>query len=155
MTQSEFVKAFGSVFENTPSIAEQAWHQQPFRDLDTLHQTMVTLVAQMSEDAQLNLIRAHPDLGSRMQMAPASVQEQSSIGLDRLSPQEYEQFQTLNMAYQTKFSFPFVMAIKGHAKEGILSAFTQRLDNAPVNEQRRALLEIGKIAYFRLNDLID
>ena len=74
MSQAEFVAAFGSVFEDTPSLAEQTWHHCPFTDLAHLHQTMVTLVDQLSPDAQLVLIRAHPDLGSRVHMAPASVQ---------------------------------------------------------------------------------
>ena len=155
MTQSKFVTAFGEVFEDTPSIAEQAWYQRPFLDLTHLHQTMVALVEQMSEDAQLALIRAHPDLGSRVKMALASVQEQTSVGLDRLSPAEYQQFQTLNTTYQNKFGFPFIMAVKGQTKETILAAFAQRLQNTSTQEQHQALLEITKIAHFRLNDLLD
>ena len=154
MTCSEFVAAFGKVFEDTPSIAVQAWPQRPFLDLAHLYQIMTTLVAQMSEEAQLALIRAHPDLGSRVQMAPASVQEQTDVGLNCLSPKEYEQFQSLNTAYQNKFGFPFIMAVKGQTKETILAAFNQRLDNAYSQEQQQALLEISKIARFRLNDLV-
>lgn len=155
MTQAEFVAALGDVFEHTPKIATQAWHQRPFTDVATLHQTMVALVEQMSEPAQLDLIRAHPDLGSRVHMATASVQEQTSVGLNRLSPSEYEQFQTLNTTYQTKFGFPFIMAIRGQTKDEILAAFTQRLQNTPASEHQRALSEIKKIARFRLDDLCD
>ena len=155
MSQAEFVAAFGSVFEDTPSIAEQSWYQRPFLDVADLHQAMVTLVEQMSEESQLDLIQAHPDLGSRVHMAPASVQEQTSIGLNRLSPTEYEQFKTLNTTYQTKFGFPFITAVRNQTKETILGEFTQRLQNTLANEQKRALLEIGKIARFRLDDLLD
>lgn len=155
MTQAEFVTALGDVFEDTPSIATQAWHQRPFTNVANLHQTMVALVEQMSETVQLDLIRAHPDLGSRVHMAAASVQEQTSVGLDRLRPSEYEQFQTLNTTYQTKFGFPFIMAIKGQTKEEILAAFTQRLQNTPASEHQQALAEIRKIARFRLDDLCD
>jgi 2-oxo-4-hydroxy-4-carboxy-5-ureidoimidazoline decarboxylase len=154
ITQSEFVNILGSVFEDTSSIAEQAWHQQPFADVTHLHQTMVNIVEQMPEAAQLDLIRAHPDLGSRVQMAPASVQEQTSVGLDRLSPSEYEQFQKLNTTYQAKFGFPFIMAVTGQTKDAILAAFAERLHNAPIYEQQQALLEIGKIARFRLDALL-
>ena len=154
MTQPEFVQAFGEVFEDTPDIAKQVWHQRPFVDLSNLHHAMMALVEQMPEAAQLALIRAHPDLGSRVKMAPASVQEQTSVGLDQLSPQEYERFQTLNSAYQAKFGFPFIMAVKGQTRESILIAFTQRLQNAVSDEQKQALAEIGKIAHFRLSDLM-
>lgn len=154
MTQAEFVAIFGAIVEDTPSIAEQTWHQRPFLDLASLHQTMIILVEQMSKENQLELICAHPDLGSRVTMAPASMQEQTCVGLDRLSPEDYDQFQTLNAAYQTKFGFPFIMAIKGSNKETILAAFTKRLQNNPTIERQRALLEIGKIAQFRLEALI-
>ncbi|MEM1253042.1 MAG: 2-oxo-4-hydroxy-4-carboxy-5-ureidoimidazoline decarboxylase [Cyanobacteria bacterium P01_H01_bin.21] len=154
MTQTEFVTAFGSVFEDTPSLVEQTWHHRPFTDLAHLHQTMVTLVNQLSQAAQLALLRAHPDLGSRVQMAPASVQEQTSVGLNNLSSAEYKKFQTLNKSYQTKFGFPFIMAVKGQTKEAILTAFDQRLQNFSARERQQALLEIIKIARFRLNDLI-
>lgn len=154
MEQSEFVKVFGCVFEDTPIIAEQVWQYRPFADLADLHHAMMTLVEQMSESAQLALIRVHPSLGSRVQMAPASVQEQTSIGLNQLDPQEYERFQTLNNAYQAKFGFPFIMAVKGQSKESILAAFTQRLQNSVSEEQQCALTEIGKIARFRLADLV-
>ena len=154
MTQTEFVTAFGSVFEDTPILAEQTWHHRPFTNLAHLHQTMVTLVNQLPQAAQLALIRAHPDLGSRVQMAPASVQEQASVGLNNLSPAEYEKFQTLNKSKQTKFGFPFIMAVKGQTKEAILTAFDRRLQNSSARERQQAVLEIAKIACFRLNDLI-
>ncbi|EKU97413.1 OHCU decarboxylase [Leptolyngbya sp. PCC 7375] len=154
MTQPAFVQVFGSVFENTPSIAAQTWHHRPFLDLASLHQAMVTLVEQMPEDEQLTLIRAHPDLGSRVQMAPVSVQEQTSVGLDRLSPAEYGQFQQLNATYQTKFGFPFIMAVKGQTKAAILIAFAKRLNHTTVREKQQAILEIEKIARLRLEDLL-
>lgn len=154
MTQSEFVTVFGAVFEDTPAIAEQTWYQRPFLDLADLHQTMVALVDQMPATAQLALINAHPDLGSRVHMASASVQEQTSVGLDRLNPSEYQQFQTLNTTYRNKFGFPFIMAVKGQTKETILTAFAQRLQNTSTQEHQQALLEIAKIARLRLNDLL-
>ncbi len=153
MTQAEFVAALGSVFEDTPSIAEQTWHQRPFVDLPHLHQTMVNIVEQMPEEAQLELIQAHPDLGSSVQMASDSVQEQASVGLDQLSPSEYGQWQQLNTAYRGKFGFPFIMAVTGQTKETILAAFATRVHHTPVVEQQQALLEIGKIAHFRLDKL--
>lgn len=155
MTQPEFVQVFGSVFEDTPSIAAQAWHRRPFLDLASLYQAMITLVEQMPEDDLLTLIRAHPDLGSRVQMAPASVQEQTSVGLDRLSPAEYGRFQQLNNTYQTKFDFPFIMAVKGQTKEVILAAFAERLNHTAAREKQQAILEIEKIARFRLEALFN
>jgi 2-oxo-4-hydroxy-4-carboxy-5-ureidoimidazoline decarboxylase len=154
MSQQSFVEALGAVFEDTPAIAHKAWELRPFGDVTDLHQKMVAVVNAMNREDQLALIRAHPDLGSKAKMADASVQEQAGVGLDRLTPQEFERFQTLNQTYKNKFDFPFIIAVKNHTKTSILEAFDQRLQNAIGAEITQALTEITQIAQFRLLDLI-
>jgi 2-oxo-4-hydroxy-4-carboxy-5-ureidoimidazoline decarboxylase len=154
MTEAEFVEALGAVFEETPAIARQAWSDRPFADITDLHQKMADVVKAMSKEEQLALIRAHPDLGSRTKMAEASVQEQAGLGLDRLTPEEYEQFQALNQAYKAKFKIPFIVAVKNHTKTSILIEFDRRLQNTVDAERERAIAEIIKIAQFRLLDLV-
>ncbi|HEY9761592.1 MAG TPA: 2-oxo-4-hydroxy-4-carboxy-5-ureidoimidazoline decarboxylase [Trichocoleus sp.] len=150
MDQAAFTEALGAVFEDTPAIAHQAWYQRPFPTAESLHHCMIEIVQSMPLADQLTLIRAHPDLGSRVQMADASVQEQTSVGLDRLTPEEHACFLSLNQNYRTKFGFPFIMAVAGQSKKQILTAFAERLDHAQSTEIRQALQEIGKIAWFRL-----
>jgi 2-oxo-4-hydroxy-4-carboxy-5-ureidoimidazoline decarboxylase len=154
MSQEEFVKILGAVFEDMPAIARRVWHQRPFADVTQLHQSMVEIVKNMSRDRQLTLIRAHPDLGSKAKMAQASVQEQAGVGLDRLTLQEYDRFQSLNQAYKDKFGIPFIVAVKNHTKTSILEAFERRLENTVDVEMARAIAEIGEIARFRLLALI-
>lgn len=154
MSQDEFVQALGAVFEETPTIAHQVWHRRPFATVSELHQQMVAVVSAMSQPQQLALIRAHPDLGSKAKMAKASVQEQSGLGLDRLTPEEYAQFQSLNNAYKNRFGFPFIVAVKNHTKATILEAFDRRLQNSFAQEITQALAEIAEIARFRLLDLV-
>lgn len=150
MSQEEFVAALGAIFEETPAIAYQAWEKRPFADVASLHQQMVDVVKAMSRDEQLALIRVHPDLGSKAKMAEASVQEQSGVGLERLNPEEYERFQGLNRMYKEKFSFPFIVAVRNHTKNSILTAFEHRLENTVDQEFEQALTEIFQIAHFRL-----
>lgn len=154
MSQKEFVAVLGTVFEETPTIAAEAWNHRPFRDVANLHQTMSRIVNELSQDEQLALIRAHPDLGSRARMAEASVQEQSGVGLDRLSMEEYDRFHSLNHVYRKTFGFPFIIAVKNHTKTSILATFEQRLQNNPDTEQQQALTEIAQIARFRLDNLV-
>ena len=155
MSQKEFTEALGEIWEETPQIARQAWHNKPFKDLNALHQAMVAVVDSMSEAEQLTLIKAHPDLGSKAKMAEASVQEQAGVGLDRLSESEYQRFQLLNQAYKDKFDFPFIIAVKEHTKESILQAFETRLESDIKREKQQALTEIGKIARLRLESLVN
>lgn len=150
MSQSEFTEALGSIFEHTPEIAAEAWRSRPFADVQNLHQVMVAIVLQMSDAEQLKLICAHPDLGSRFKMAEASVQEQSTVGLDQLSAAEYDRFQNLNQNYKEKFSFPFIIAVRNHTKDSILAAFEQRLQNNLEVEKQTAIAEIIEIARWRL-----
>ncbi len=154
MSQAEFVAALGAVFEDSPAIAQIAWYNRPFTSVSDLHQQMVKVVSYLSPENELALIQAHPDLGSRATMAEASVKEQAGAGLNQLSPQEYEQFQTLNQAYTEKFGFPFIIAVKNHTKASILAAFPSRLENSATQERQQALAEIMAIARFRLNKLV-
>ncbi len=154
LSQAAFVETLGAIFEDTPTIAAQTWHQRPFQTIDNLHQKMVAVVESLSPDAQLALIQAHPDLGSRLKMAEASVQEQAGVGLDRLTPEEYDRFHHLNQSYKAKFGFPFIIAVRNHTKASILEAFQRRLENTTEDEKQQALAEIYQIARFRLTDAI-
>lgn len=155
MGQDRFVGLLGTVFEETPGIAKQVWSERPFENISDLHQKMVTIVEHMPLSEKLDLINAHPQLGSKHQMAVASVQEQTSVGLDQISQPMYQRLSQLNTDYQKKFGFPFVMAIKGQTRETVLTEFENRLHRSQEDELKQALLEIAKIARLRLNDLID
>jgi len=154
LSQAEFVATLGSIFEDTPAIASQTWHQRPFQTVDELHQQMVAVVEALSPEAQLELIQAHPDLGSRLKMAEASVQEQACVGFDRLTPEEYDRFHHLNQSYKAKFGFPFIIAVRNHTRATILAAFERRLEHTAEAEKQQALAEIYQIARFRLTDAL-
>lgn len=154
LTQAQFVDLLGPIFEETPAIAQKTWTHRPFTSRLELHKTMVAIVEAMPPADQLALVQAHPELATRAKMAAASVQEQSSTGLNQLEAAEYERFQALNQAYLEKFGFPFVMAVKGQDKASILAAFEGRVGNEKGEEMARSLQEISKIAGFRLQALI-
>ncbi|MDJ1176440.1 2-oxo-4-hydroxy-4-carboxy-5-ureidoimidazoline decarboxylase [Roseofilum capinflatum] len=152
MSQGEFVETLGSVFEDTPKIAAQTWHKRPFGDREHLYQSLISQMLELSEAEKMALIQAHPNLGSRLKMAPDSIAEQAGAGLDQLSTEEYDRFVALNQAYKQKFGFPFIMAVKGQTKEAILAAFEVRLNHDRQVERERSLEEIAKIVQFRLGD---
>lgn len=155
MSQTEFVEVFGGVFEHTPDIALQAWTKCPFVDVEDLHQQMVAIIHEISAEKQLRLICAHPELGSKVKMAEASINEQAGVGLDKMNAAEYESFQILNQSYKNKFGFPFIVAVKNHNKTSILRLFESRLQNSIEEEKQQALKEIAEIGKFRLMSLVD
>ena len=156
--RDEFTDAAGFAFENSPWIAAEAWEKRPFESVDDLHAAMVAVVAQAPREKQIALIVAHPDLAGRVaregRLTPASRDEQSSAGLDRLSKEELTRFERLNETYRARFSFPFVICARENTKDSILAALEQRTKNDRAAEIATALREIAKIARLRLADLV-
>lgn len=145
----QFTILFGEIFEHSPWIAEKAAEKRPFSSIDEAFFTMKEIVEKASYDQQLALILEHPELGKRIKMSSASMQEQSGAGLDSLSPEEFNVFSETNKAYMKKFKFPFIIAVSGKDKHTILQAMQQRLHNSLQQEFNTALEEIYKIAQFR------
>ncbi len=155
-----FVARFGGVFEDSPWVAESAWERRPFRDREALHAAMCACVQEAGEEKRLALIRAHPDLVGRAaaegRLGAASASEQTGAGLDRLSADEGRWFERYNRAYQEKFGFPFIICVRAaERKRAIMDGFEMRLDHRPEQERKAALVEIEKIAAFRLADLVE
>jgi OHCU decarboxylase len=107
---------------------------------------------------QLALIRAHPDLAGKAAVAgeltAESTREQSSAGLDRLTPEEFARFTELNTAYRERFAFPFIICVREHTKASILGQFAERLGHSHDQEIAFALGEVAKIARLRLFDRV-
>jgi 2-oxo-4-hydroxy-4-carboxy-5-ureidoimidazoline decarboxylase len=152
LDREDFVDAVGWVFENSPWVAERAWSGRPYRSAGELHRAMVAEVEAASWEQQLALLRAHPDLGTRMKVSEASAVEQGGAGLDRLTPEEFDELQRLNKAYRAKFGFPFLFAVKGSTKQDILRAFRQRLESTEEPERAEALRQVYRIAEFRIKE---
>lgn len=144
----------GNVFEHSPWVAHRAWARRPFADLDSLHTAMVREVEQASPEEQLALLRAHPDLGSRLQMSDTSAREQAGAGLHTLAPDEAARLMRLNTAYRERFGFPFLLAVRGADMSRILAAIETRSQHPVDDERQEALRQVARIARFRLEDLL-
>ncbi len=134
MDRARFVATFGHVFEHSAWIAEAAFERGLPADADTasgLHRALCAVLRDASEARKRALIEAHPDLAGRLaragRLTAKSSSEQAGAGLDRLTDDERARFTELNEAYQGRFGFPFVMAVKGRSKAEILAAFERRL----------------------------
>jgi 2-oxo-4-hydroxy-4-carboxy-5-ureidoimidazoline decarboxylase len=153
-----FVAALGPLFEGSPWIAEATWPVCPFASIDQLHQALCATMYGAPIERQVELIQAHPDLAGKAAIAGAltaeSTREQSSAGLDRLSPEQFATFTRLNDAYREKFGFPFVICAREHNADSILNHFATRLEHSRAQEIATALDEIAKIARLRLLDAV-
>ena len=147
--------------EHSPWIAEQALSQRPFRSLAHLKYAMVQVLKAAGRDAQLTLIRAHPELAGKAMvtntLTAESTNEQSKAGLTQCTAPELEHIARLNAAYAAKFGFPFILAVRGPrglglSKQEILATFERRLLNHPTFELQECLRNINRIVEIRLND---
>ena len=149
-----FVDILGGVYEASPWVARGATDERPFDSVDDLAAAMEAAVEAASDERQLSLLRAHPDLGARTEMTDASAAEQASAGLDQLGPELYEAFQRLNEQYRDRFGFPFIMAVRDESPDDIRAAMERRLDHTDGEEFDTALSEVHEIARLRLDELL-
>lgn len=158
-----FVDALRGIYEHSPWIAERAAGLRPFASVAALKQALQAAVMQASEDEQLALLRAHPELAGKAAIAgeltAESMGEQAASGLNRCSPEEYTVLHALNAQYKEKFGFPFILAVKGPTGRGltraaIIETFARRLKNTRSDEMRECLRQVHRIAEIRLNELL-
>jgi 2-oxo-4-hydroxy-4-carboxy-5-ureidoimidazoline decarboxylase len=145
--------ALAGIFEHARWIAEVALAERPFSTVSALHEAMLAVLANASSAQQLDFIRGHPELGSKVARAgltDASKAEQGGLGLDRLSDEEFSRFSRLNAEYRAKFDFPFIICVRRHTRDSILRQFERRLQNDAASERKTAIDEIARITRLRL-----
>jgi len=155
LAHDEFVSRYCGIYEHSAWVAEQTCEVAcGLTDENKLAEIMAQCVDEAPRERKLALIRAHPDLAGKAAIAGGlteeSTEEQAAAGIDRCTPHEYRQFQSLNAQYKEKFGFPFVMAVRNSNKTDILSAFARRLENDNETEFATAISEVHKIARLRL-----
>ena len=160
MGRGEFVTVFGNVFEHSDWIVTQTWDAGLTARDDTaagLYSSFIDVVEMAGREAQLALLRAHPDLAGRLarqgDVTDASRNEQVSAGLSDCSDAEFEEFQDLNRRYTEKFNFPFILAVRERYRIEILEVFKRRVENDVEDEFREALRQVFQIARLRLREI--
>ena len=160
-SHEEATEMLDGLYEHSPWIAEAALAHRPFKSLPQLKHAMARVVAEAGRDAQLALIRAHPELAGKAMVSKTltaeSTHEQSKAGLTDCTPEEFAKIQKLNTDYNAKFGFPFVLAVRGPRGSGlsrkeIIDTFERRMDNPPDFEIAECLRNIHRIVELRLND---
>ena len=156
LSRTEFIEIFTNIFEKTKWIAEKLYNQKPFNSFEDLCSKMLRIFETSTKEIQLKILKAHPDLADKVTINSLSTNsrtEQSNSGLDQCSEEEFNEFKNLNKSYKQKYGFPFVIAIKGKNKIEILSEFKKRILNSVDEEFNEAIMQVGKIANLRLNEI--
>jgi len=157
----DFVALLDGTYEHSPWIAQRAAAGRPFASLVHLKLALADVVRGAGREAQLGLIRAHPELAGKAMVSNTltaeSTHEQGQAGLTQCTPEEFAKIQRLNADYNAKFGFPFILAVRGPRglglnKAEIIATFERRLDHHPDFERAECLRNIHRIAEIRLDD---
>lgn len=158
---ADAVKLLDGLYEHSPWIAESALAQRPFTSLAQLKHAMTQVLSAAGRDAQLDLIRAHPELAGKAMVSKSltaeSTKEQNKAGLADCTPAEFAKIQQLNADYKAKFAWPFILAVRGPrgtglSKSHIIETLERRLHGHPDFELQECLRNIHRIVEIRLND---
>jgi len=157
----EALQLLDGLYEHSPWIAEAALRQRPLRSAAHLKHLLAQVLGEASREAQLGLIRAHPELAGKAMVSQSltaeSSNEQSKAGLTNCSPSEFARLQQLNLDHNAKFGWPFILAVRGPRGTGlsraeIIANFERRLHGHRDFELQESLRNIHRIAEIRLND---
>lgn len=156
--QPDFVAALGFLFEHSPWVVERAAAHRPFASLDAAMVVFGQILDDASAADQLALLTAHPELAGKdaidRNLTAESTAEQASAGLDKLTDEEFAQFQDGNGAYREKFGFPFIICVRNFDKASILATMKTRLNNDRASELNAALTQVLDIVRLRLTDFL-
>ena len=157
--RKKFVNLLKSIYEHSQWVPERVLSKVvvEIKTKKELHIRMKQIVDDASKIEKLNLIRAHPELGNKIQktkkLTRFSQEEQTSVGLDQCTEEEFKILTNLNKEYRSKFKFPFIIAVTGLSKNYIIENIKKRVKNSQEEEFQTAISEIHKIAQIRINDL--
>jgi N-carbamoyl-L-amino-acid hydrolase len=161
LPHAEAAALLTGLYEHSDWIAAQALDMRPFASAAALKHAMVKVLNDAGREPQLALVRAHPELAGKAMVSKSltaeSTNEQTKAGLTNCTPEEFAHIQQLNAAYNAKFGFPFILAVRGPRgsglnKQQIISTFERRLHNHPDYELAECLRNIHRIVEIRLND---
>ena len=144
LPEADFVAAAAPWFEGAPRFLARLAAARPFRDASTLFGRAAEIAATMPQAEQLELIDAHPRLGS----PPASVSAASfrEQGYDRETTAAIADLERLNAAYEARHGFRFCVFVDGRSRLELVPVIAAALDADRDAEIQRAVADVVAIA---------
>ena len=155
INKNQFTSLFGSVFEKSEWIAAETFKKKPFKNSQDLINKMIKIYESCSIDQIIIILNLHPKLAIEKKLTSFSTKEQTGAELDKCSEEELAEFDRLNLNYEKKYKFPFIIAVKGKNKNEILENFRSRINNDYEKEFQEAKNQVMKIALLRLNEILE
>jgi len=149
----DFATLVAPLFEATPRFIERLAVARPYGSWEALFDSAVGIALAMPRDEQLELIDAHPRIGA----PPGSVsalsfteqgyaQESAEQAAQSERARVQAELDRLNMAYESRFGFRFVVFVAGRPRAQIVVLMEAALEADTAAERERALRDVVAIA---------
>lgn len=150
----ELLKCCGS--QRWATIVEQG---RPYTSVEELVRRSDEIWSSLDREDWLEAFRSHPKIGEKKasNAVAAEAQQwsaQEQRGVEHAAPEVTGKLATLNLDYEQKFGFIFIVCATGKSSGEILALLEQRLPNDPGAELPIAAAEQAKITQLRLRRLL-
>ncbi|MEN8656010.1 2-oxo-4-hydroxy-4-carboxy-5-ureidoimidazoline decarboxylase [Streptomyces sp. 21So2-11] len=138
--------------------ASSAWGSEllarrPFATVDALLLASDAAMAELTSGDLAEAMAGHPPIGRPKPGDPTSSREQR--GMAGASEALKAELLELNLAYQDRFGYVFLICASGATGEQMRDAMRERIGNAPEQEREIVRTELGKINRIRLTRLAE
>lgn len=141
----DFADAIALLFGPAPRFAAWLAGARPFKSDGMMLEAAARIAHRMTETEQVELINAHPRLGSRDSLSSASRREQGAKA-NRVDAE----LARLNDAYEARFGFRYLVYVAGRPRADLPPELRAALKRERDVEIRRALDDSLAIAADRL-----
>lgn len=140
--------------------AETIERHRPYASLEHLLAKANDVWWSLNETDWLEAFRSHPKIGERKAANAVSAQSQQwstqeQQGVQNAAQQTIDKLAQLNLDYEKKFGFIFIVCATGKSSDEILALLEQRLPNDASTELPIAAGEQAKITELRLRKLVE
>jgi len=154
-SKEEFLNCFRNVVENYPLAADRIFHKKPFQSIKQIEEEFYKFIDSKSDEEKEEILRLHPELGSRSALSQESTYEQDIIGLQKLEGSLNVELQALNELYNKIFGFPFIICVRENDPLSIIEIMKERVQQEKETEIVNAINEVQKIVAIRLRDIFN
>ena len=124
---------------------------RPFADVDAMIALGETIWMSLEPSDRLEAFAAHPRIGERRAVSAWSAEEQAGMRL--ADERTQEKLAALNVDYQERFGYIFIVCATGQSSGDMLALLEARLSNDAPAELAAATEEQRKITALRLRKL--
>jgi len=145
--------------------ASQMAHARPFSDPEELREKATDIWWSLDSNDWLDAFRSHPKIGENKPTASDEKKDQMHSGAREWSEQEQagvrnakeetmDYLAQLNLKYEAKFGYIFIVCATGKSSEEMLTILQERLENDEMKELPIAAAEQAKITDLRLKKML-